>query len=106
MKKQYQEKDTLFNDVEEVMLPTTLAAMSSSVMNALYHQTKKMMGKMVDYKELKDTLVDELRKCAETISQTDYEMMEIRSKMEKLIDVPSEEEILLARMRKLDIPIE
>ena len=265
MKKQYQEKDTLFNDVEEVMLPTTLAAMSSSVMNALYHQTKKMMGKMVDYKELrmiyacamkevktkfdilntefnlqyhrnpinsiqtrlkstasiveklaklhqtvdiehidehihdiagvrvicsyiddvylvaeallkqdditlvtrkdyiahpkangyrslhlivkvpvflserrleievevqlrtiamdfwaslehqihyktdfdgKDTLVDELRKCAETISQTDHEMMEIRSKMEKLIDVPSEEEILLARMRKLDIPIE
>lgn len=54
----------------------------------------------------KDTLVDELRKCAETISQTDHEMMEIRSKMEKLIDVPSEEEILLARMRKLDIPIE
>ena len=54
----------------------------------------------------KDTLVDELRKCAETISQTDHEMMEIRSKMEKLIDVPSEEEILLARMRKLDVPIE
>ncbi len=54
----------------------------------------------------KDELVDELRKCAETISKTDSEMMQIRSKMETLIDIPTEDEILFERIRKLDTPIE
>ena len=258
LKNQYQDKDTLFDDLDEVVLPSALATIPSSVMNALYHQTKKMMGRMVDYKELrmiyacamkeiktkfdilntefslqyhrnpinsiqtrlkstasiveklaklhqsvdiehidehihdiagvrvicsyiddvylvaeallkqdditlvtrkdyiaqpkengyrslhlivkvpvflserrlemevevqlrtiamdfwaslehqlhyktdfdgKDALVDELRRCAETISQTDNEMMQIRSKMEELIDIPTEEEILLERIR-------
>jgi len=265
LKKQYQEKDSLLDDVDEIMFPTALATMSSSVMNALYNQTKKMMGRMVDYKELrmiyacamkeiktkfdilntefslqyhrnpissiqtrlkstasiveklaklhqsvdiehidehihdiagvrvicsyiddvylvaeallkqdditlvkrkdyiahpkengyrslhlivkvpvflserrlemevevqlrtiamdfwaslehqlhykttfdgKDALMDELRRCAETISQTDNEMMQIRLKMDALTTVPTEEEILLERMRKLDTPIE
>ncbi len=52
MKKQYQDKDTLFDDLDEVTLPTTLA-MSSVAMSALYNQTKKIMGRMVDYKELR-----------------------------------------------------
>jgi len=265
LKNQYQEKDTLFDDVDEPMLPSALAAMPNGVMNALYHQTMKIMGRMVDYKELrmiyacaikeiktkfeilntefnlqyhrnpinsiqtrlkstasiieklvklnksididsvsenihdiagvrvicsyiddvylvaeallkqdditlvtrkdyianpkdngyrslhlivkvpvflserrlemevevqlrtiamdfwaslehqlhyktdfdgKDALADELRKCAETIGQTDNEMMQIRLKMEELTTVPTEEEILLERMRKLDTPIE
>ena len=265
MKKQYQDKDIPFDDLDESVLPTALATMPCSVMNALYHLTKKMMGRMVDYKDLrmiyacamkeiktifdilntefslqyhrnpinsiqtrlkstasiveklaklhqsvdiehidehihdiagvrvicsyiddvylvaeallkqdditlvtrkdyiaqpkengyrslhlivkvpvflserrlemevevqlrtiamdfwaslehqihyktdfdgKDALVDELRRCAETISQTDNEMMQIRSKMEELIDIPTEEEILLERIRKLDTPIE
>ena len=54
----------------------------------------------------KDALADELRTCAETISQTDNEMMQIRSKMEELIDIPTEDEILFERIRKLDTPIE
>ena len=265
MKKQFQDKDTLFDDGDEVTLPTTLATMSSAAMNVLYNQTKKIMGRMVDYKELrmiyscamkeiktkfeilniefnlqyhrnpinsiqtrlkstssiieklvklnksvdidsvsenihdiagvrvicsyiddvyliaeallkqdditlvtrkdyishpkengyrslhlivkvpvflserrlemevevqirtiamdfwaslehqlhyktdfdgKDELVDELRRCAETITKTDSEMMQIRSKMETLIDIPTEDEVLLERIRKLDMPIE
>ena len=54
----------------------------------------------------KDELVDELRKCAETITQTDNDMMRIRSKMETLVDIPTEDEILFERIRKLDTPIE
>ena len=259
------EKDILFDDSDEIMLPSTLAAIPSGLMNALYHQTKKIMGRMVDYKELrmiyacamkeiktkfeilntdfslqyhrnpinsiqtrlkstasiieklvkmnksvdidsvsenihdiagvrvicsyiddvylvaeallkqdditlitrkdyiaepkengyrslhlivkvpvflserrlemevevqlrtiamdfwaslehqlyyktdfdgKGELVDELRRCAATINKTDVEMMLIRSKLEALSDVPSEEEILLERMRRLDTPIE
>ena len=265
MKNQYHDKDISFDDLDEAVLPTALATMPRSVMNALYHQTKKMMGKIVDYKELrmiyacamkeiktkfdilntefnlqynrnpinsiqtrlkstvsiieklaklnipvdiesfdehihdiagvrvicsyiddvylvaeallkqdditlvtrkdyianpkengyrslhlivkvpvflserrlemevevqlrtiamdfwaslehqlhyktdfdgKDDLVDELRRCAETISQTDNDMMRIRSKMETLVDVPTEDEILFEKVRKLDIPIE
>ena len=53
LKNQYQDKDTLFDDLDEVVLPSALATIPSSVMNALYHQTKKMMGRMVDYKELR-----------------------------------------------------
>ena len=265
MKNQYQDKDTLFDDLDEAVLPSALATIPSSVMNALYHQTKKMMGRMVDYKELrmiyacamkeiktkfdilntefnlqyhrnpinsiqtrlkstasiveklaklhqsvdiehidehihdiagvrvicsyiddvylvaesllkqdditlvtrkdyianpkengyrslhlivkvpvflserrlemevevqlrtiamdfwaslehqlhyktdfdgKDELVDELRRCAETISKTDSDMMRIRSKMEELVDIPSEDEILFERIRKLDTPID
>lgn len=33
-------------------------------------------------------------------------MMRIRSKMEELVDIPTEEEILLERIKKLDVPIE
>ena len=265
MKNQYQDKGTMFGELDEAVLPTALATIPSSVMNALYHQTKRIMGRIVDYKELrmiyacamkeiktkfdilntefnlqyhrnpinsiqtrlkstasiieklaklnmsvdidsvsenihdiagvrvicsyiddvylvaeallkqdditlvtrkdyianpkgngyrslhlivkvpvflserrlemevevqlrtiamdfwaslehqlhyktdfdgKDELVDELRKCAETISRTDSEMMQIRSKMETLIDIPSEDEILFERIRKLDTPIE
>lgn len=265
MKKHYQDKDPLIDDFDEVTLPTTFEAMSSAAMNALYNQTKKIMGRMVDYKELrmiyscaikeirtkfeilntefnlryhrnpissiqtrlkstssiieklvklnksididsvsenihdiagvrvicsyiddvyliaeallkqdditlvtrkdyishpkengyrslhlivkvpvflserrlemevevqirtiamdfwaslehqlhyktdfdgKDELVDELRRCAETITKTDSEMMQIRSKMETLIDIPTEDEVLLERIRKLDMPIE
>ena len=54
----------------------------------------------------KDALVDELRKCAETISQTDNDMMKIRSKVENLVDIPTEDDILFERIRKLDMPIE
>ena len=48
LKKQYQEKDTLFDDSDEVVIPTALATMSNAAMNVLYHQTKKMMGRIVD----------------------------------------------------------
>ncbi len=53
MKKQFQDKDTLFDDGDEVTPPTALATMSSAAMNVLYNQTKKIMGRMVDYKELR-----------------------------------------------------
>ena len=54
----------------------------------------------------KGELVHELRRCAETINQTDNDMMRIRAKMETLIDIPTEDEILFERIRKLDTPIE
>lgn len=54
----------------------------------------------------KEELVQELSRCAETINKTDNEMMQIRCHLEELTDIPTEEEILLRRMKKLDTPIE
>ncbi|MBO5287130.1 MAG: GTP pyrophosphokinase family protein [Clostridia bacterium] len=54
----------------------------------------------------KNILVDELHGCAEKISKIDNDMMQIRFKMEALADIPTDDEILLERIRKIDTPIE
>ena len=54
----------------------------------------------------KNELVEELRRCADTITQTDNDMMRIRSKVEKLVEIPTEDEILFERIKKLDTPVE
>ena len=54
----------------------------------------------------KEALCDELHRCAETISGIDYEMMRIRTKVETQMDVPTEEQILFERFKKIDMPIE
>jgi putative GTP pyrophosphokinase len=56
--------------------------------------------------EGKAILEEELRRCAETISRTDNDMMQIRTRMEELTEAPTEDEILFERFRKLDTPIE
>ena len=59
--------------------------------------------------QIKDStlfMAGELRRRAETINQTDNDMMNICSKMETLIDIPSEDEVLLERIRRLDTPID
>ena len=54
----------------------------------------------------KNDLAEQLKNCAETINNTDREMMCIRTKIETMADVPTEEEILLEKFGKLDMPIE
>ena len=81
----------------EVQLRTIAMDFWASIEHQLHYKT--------DF-DGKDELVDELRRCAETISQTDNDMMKIRSKMETLVDVPTEDEVLFERFRKLDTPID
>ena len=60
------------------------------------------------YKEgeaLSEELWLRLKACAETIHETDTEMLEIRKRMESMKDKPSEEELLLERFAKIDMPI-
>ena len=47
----------------------------------------------------------QLKQCAETISSTDAQMLELRKKIEAAEDIPSEEEELFERLRKFDVPI-
>ena len=48
---------------------------------------------------------DELKACADVIAETDRKMLKLREQIELAEDVPSEEEILCDRLRKLDMPI-
>ena len=50
-------------------------------------------------------VVDELRECAEIICNTDQRMLDIRRHLETIEDEPSEEDILLERLARLDVNI-
>lgn len=50
-------------------------------------------------------IVDQLKKCADVISKTDQEMLEIRRQIDVASDPQTEEDILLEKIRKLDINI-
>ena len=46
-----------------------------------------------------------LTACAEDIARVDREMMDIRRRLEESVDEPTEDDILIARLKKLDTPI-
>lgn len=50
-------------------------------------------------------IVDQLRECAETIAGIDLKMLDIRQQLEAAEDAPSEDDILIAKLKKLDTPI-
>ncbi len=53
-----------------------------------------------------DWVMKELRDCAAVIRETDERMLAVRRHIEAAADVPTEEEELLARMAKFDVPIQ
>ena len=50
-------------------------------------------------------IVAQLKSCAEDIARVDMEMMNIRLRLEASADEPSEDDLLIARLKKLDTPI-
>lgn len=54
--------------------------------------------------EKEDEIIAKLKDCADVISSTDLKMLEIRNEIEKS-SVPSEDDILLAKLSKIDINI-
>lgn len=53
-----------------------------------------------------DEIVALLKSCAETINATDEEMLKIRKQIEAVADTPTEEDLLLEKFSRLDMPIE
>ena len=47
----------------------------------------------------------QLRECADVIASTDKKMLKIREKIEFAEDVPTEDELLFDRLRRLDMPL-
>ncbi len=48
-------------------------------------------------------IVERLKNCADVIAHTDEEMLNLRRRIEEAEDIPSEEEILLEKLKKLDV---
>jgi len=53
-----------------------------------------------------EEIAEQLKKCADLISDLDSQMLDIRTKIEANSNDPTEEEILLKKLKKIDIPIE
>ena len=53
-----------------------------------------------------DEVVARLKECADVIARTDAEMLELRRKIESAEDAPSEEEVLIEKIKRLDIQID
>jgi len=53
-----------------------------------------------------EEIAEQLKKCAELIANIDYRMLDIRTKIEANCSEPTEEEILLKKLSKIDTPIE
>ena len=51
-------------------------------------------------------IVNELKDCADIISDTDLRMLKIRKKIEASTGKPTEDEVLLEKLRKIDMSIE
>ena len=50
-------------------------------------------------------IVEQLKNCAEDIARVDREMMDIRRRLEESVDEPTEDDLLIAHLKKLDTPI-
>lgn len=50
-----------------------------------------------------ERIVEQLRECAEIITRTDEEMLSLRRRIESAEDIPSEEEELLDKFKKIDV---
>lgn len=56
--------------------------------------------------DAKELLVDDLKECAQSINEIDLKMMALRTKMESIADIPTQEQILFEKFSKIDFPIE
>lgn len=50
-------------------------------------------------------IVEQLTECAEQIAAIDQQMWQVRKKIEATEDLPTEEEVLLEKLRRIDIAI-
>lgn len=50
-------------------------------------------------------VIAKLKSCADVIAQTDKDMLDIRKQIELAADLPTEEDILLDKIKNIDVPI-
>ena len=90
----------LADSKKEVMVEVQIRTIAMDFWASLEHQMKYK-------KDIPDqeSVYNELKACADVIAATDNHMLKIREKIESAEDVPTEDDILFDRLRKLDMPI-
>ena len=85
---------------KEVMVEVQIRTIAMDFWASLEHQIK--------YKKdipNEEAVLAELKACADVISSTDEHMLRIRERIESAEDAPDEDDILIDRLRRLDMPI-
>ena len=90
----------LADEKKEVKVEVQIRTIAMDFWASLEHQLryKKDVPGEVD-------LYRQLHECADVIADTDRRMLQIREKIEAAEDVPTEEELLFDRLRRLDMPL-
>lgn len=90
----------LADERKEVKVEVQIRTIAMDFWASLDHQLKykkEVQGEEEIYRQL--------RECADVIAETDEKMLKIREKIELAEDVPTEEELLFERLRRLDMPL-
>ena len=90
----------LADERKEVKVEVQIRTIAMDFWASLEHQLK--YKKDVQGEE---ELHIQLRECADVIAETDEKMLKIREKIELAEDVPTEDELLFDRLRRLDMPL-
>ena len=85
---------------KEVMVEVQIRTIAMDFWASLEHQIKYKKD-IPDEEEI----LRQLKACADVIAATDNHMLSIRERIESAEDVPTEDDILIDRLRRLDVPI-
>ncbi len=88
------------NQRKDVEVEVQIRTIAMDFWASLEHQLKYK-----HHVENEADIVKQLKECADLISTTDYRMLSIRQNIEKHSSAPSEEEVLLQKLKKLDTPL-
>ncbi len=90
----------LADSKKEVMVEVQIRTIAMDFWASLEHQMKYKRN-IPD----QESLNTELKACADVIAATDAHMLKLRERIESAEDVPTEDDMLFERLRKLDMPI-
>ncbi|SCN25443.1 GTP pyrophosphokinase YwaC [Clostridium sp. N3C] len=86
---------------KELKVEVQIRTIAMDTWASLEHQLKYKQ-QVTNEKEI----ANQLKECADTIADIDFQMLDIRTKIEANSSEPTEEEILLKKLSKFDAPIE
>jgi len=88
------------NQMRRVKAEVQIRTIAMDFWASLEHQLKYKSNDVDGEK-----IAEELRECAEIISQTDVRMLEIRKELETNCGEPTEEDILFEKLQRMDVPL-
>ena len=90
----------LADSKKEVMVEVQIRTIAMDFWASLEHQIRYKR----DIPD-QESVCNELKACADVIAATDAHMLKLREKIESAEDAPTDDDMLLERLRKIDMPI-